>query len=153
MQHGFSYCGHWQLQCPLGSGLFDENKGGCGCWEGNNSSAKWTRYGSWITVINYCQHVATCKWVETLTPRPMDCKRNERFIISGTSTIGNMTCPQQSRWWHGILIRYEWVWKWTEDDQNNILHEMTLLMENMMDQGLDDLIREEAPTQMVNLIL
>jgi hypothetical protein len=40
-----------------------------------------------------------------------------------------------------------------EDDQNNILHEMTLLMENMMDQRLDDLIREEAPTQMVNLIL
>jgi hypothetical protein len=25
-------------------------------------------------------------------------------------------------------------------------------MEDMMDQGLDDLIREEAPTQMVNLI-
>ncbi len=39
-----------------------------------------------------------------------------------------------------------------EDDQNNILHEMALPMEDMMDQGLDDLIREEAPTQMVNLI-
>ncbi len=39
-----------------------------------------------------------------------------------------------------------------EDYQNNILHEMTLRMEDMIDQGLDDLIREEAPTQMVNLI-
>ncbi len=40
-----------------------------------------------------------------------------------------------------------------EDDQNNILHKMTLPMEDMMDQGLDDLIREKTPTQMVNLIL
>lgn len=39
------------------------------------------------------------------------------------------------------------------DDHNKILHEKTLLMEDLMDQGLDDLIREETPTQIVNLIL
>jgi len=40
-----------------------------------------------------------------------------------------------------------------EDDQNNLLHEMTLPLEDMMDQGLDDLINEEAPTKIINLIL
>jgi hypothetical protein len=39
------------------------------------------------------------------------------------------------------------------DDHDKILHEKTLLMEDLMDQGLDDLIREEVPTQIVNLIL
>ncbi len=40
-----------------------------------------------------------------------------------------------------------------EDDQNNLLHEMTLPLEDMMDQGLDDLISEEASTKIINLIL
>jgi hypothetical protein len=40
-----------------------------------------------------------------------------------------------------------------KDDHDKILHENTLLMEDMMDQGLDDLIRDEAPTQIINLIL
>ncbi len=39
-----------------------------------------------------------------------------------------------------------------EDDHDKILHEKTLLMEDLMDQGLDDLIRKEAPTQIINLI-
>jgi len=30
---------------------------------------------------------------------------------------------------------------------------MTLPLEDMMDQGLDDLISEEAPTKIINLIL
>jgi hypothetical protein len=34
MEHGFSYCGHSQLQRPLGFGFSDENKGGCWCWKG-----------------------------------------------------------------------------------------------------------------------
>ncbi len=37
-----------------------------------------------------------------------------------------------------------------EDDHNKILHEKKLFMEDLMDQGLDDLIKEEAPTQIVN---
>ncbi len=40
-----------------------------------------------------------------------------------------------------------------KDDQNNLLHEMTLPVEDMMDQRLDDLISEEAPTKIINLIL
>jgi hypothetical protein len=39
-----------------------------------------------------------------------------------------------------------------EDDHDKILHEKTLLMEDLMDQGLDDLIRKEASTQIINLI-
>jgi hypothetical protein len=39
-----------------------------------------------------------------------------------------------------------------EDDHDKILQKKMLLMENLMDRGLDDLIMVETPTQMVNLI-
>jgi hypothetical protein len=39
-----------------------------------------------------------------------------------------------------------------KDDHDKILHEKMLPMENLMDQGLDDMIKVETPTQMVNLI-
>jgi hypothetical protein len=39
-----------------------------------------------------------------------------------------------------------------KDDHDKILHEKMLLMEDLMDQRLDDLIMEEAPIQIVNLI-
>ncbi len=40
-----------------------------------------------------------------------------------------------------------------KDDQNMILHNFELPTKDLMDQGLNDLIKVEAPTQMVNLIL
>lgn len=40
-----------------------------------------------------------------------------------------------------------------EDDKNNPLHEMTLPLEDMMNQGLDDLISEKTPTKIINLII
>jgi hypothetical protein len=39
-----------------------------------------------------------------------------------------------------------------EDDHDKILHEKTLLMEDLMDQGLNVLTRVETPIEMVNLI-
>ncbi len=38
------------------------------------------------------------------------------------------------------------------DDQDMILHNFELTIEDLMDQGLNDLIRVEASTQMINLI-
>jgi hypothetical protein len=40
-----------------------------------------------------------------------------------------------------------------KDDQKLILYNLELPMEDLMDQGFNDLIRVETPTQMVNLIL
>jgi hypothetical protein len=39
-----------------------------------------------------------------------------------------------------------------KDDHDKLQHEKMLPMENLMDQGLDDMIKVETPTQMVNLI-
>lgn len=39
-----------------------------------------------------------------------------------------------------------------KDGHEKILHEKTLPMENLMDQGLDNKIKVETPTQMVILI-
>jgi hypothetical protein len=41
----------------------------------------------------------------------------------------------------------------TKDDKNLIMHNLELPMEDLMDQGFDDLIRAQALAQMVNLIL
>lgn len=40
-----------------------------------------------------------------------------------------------------------------DDDHKMILQNMELFMEDMMDQGLDDMVQVEAPMQKVNLIL
>jgi hypothetical protein len=40
-----------------------------------------------------------------------------------------------------------------EDDHEMILHNLEFPKEDLIDQGLDDLIKVEVPMQMVNLIL